>query len=252
MGQRRGALRRPHVVEGHRGGLQARRHAIESGGVERRRAKLGAHRLQSVAERGRGRAAEGQRGARRFQAREQRGMRFARGVGHEDFGGPPQQRGAEHAVIGLAVLADPEVAGGHVEERDAQDVPPAAGGGRHHGEEEVVRHPREVGRVGDRARGDDPHDVAPQELLALAGRLELLADRDLLAGLAPAARCTSRRRGAGCPPWGRPGARSGRSAAGGLPARRRRRTSRRSRRGGTTAGRRGTAASAPGTAASSA
>ena len=49
--------------------------------------------------------------------------------------------------------------------------------------EEVVRRAGEVGRVGERAGRDHPHDVAPQELLALAGALELLADRDLLAGL---------------------------------------------------------------------
>src|SRR2546426_11239169 len=99
---------------------------------------------------------------------------FARRAGHEDLRGPPEQRGGEHGVLARAVLADPELPRGHVEQRHAPRL--ASSDDR---QEKIVRGARQVGRVGDRAGRDDADDVALQELLRPARRLELLRDRDL-------------------------------------------------------------------------
>ena len=58
---------------------------------------------------------------------------------------------------------------------------PRAPGAAMEREEEVVRGPVQELRVGDGARRDDAHDLAPHQLLALGGRLHLLAHGDLLA-----------------------------------------------------------------------
>ncbi len=71
---------------------------------------------------------------------------------------------------------DPEVPGGDVDEGRAERARRAM-----QREEEVVRGPVQELRVGDGARRDDADDLAPHQLLALGGRLHLLAHGDLLA-----------------------------------------------------------------------
>jgi hypothetical protein len=98
-------------------------------------------------------------------------------VGEEDLGRAAQQRGLEQRRPRARLLAHPEVAGGHVHQRD-----PHRGAGGVGGEQEVVAGAVEELGVGDRARGDDAHHVAADDLAPLGRLLELLAYRHLLAG----------------------------------------------------------------------
>ena len=95
---------------------------------------------------------------------------------HQELGGPPEQRRLEQGGARAVLLPHPEVPGGDVDEGRAEGARRAM-----EREEEVVRGPVQELRVGDGARRDDAHDLAPHQLLALGGRLHLLAHGDLLA-----------------------------------------------------------------------
>jgi hypothetical protein len=91
---------------------------------------------------------------------------------HQELGGPPEQRRLEQGGARAVLLPHPEVASGDVDEGRAEGTR-----GAMEREEEVVRGPVQELRVGDGARRDDAHDLAPDELLALGERLHLLARR---------------------------------------------------------------------------
>ena len=92
--------------------------------------------------------------------------------GGEDLGRPADERRVEE--LGAA-LADPELAG-----RDVREGEPERRPALDERQQEVVGGALEEGGVRHGAGGDDPDDLAPQELLAAAGRLHLLAEGDLL------------------------------------------------------------------------
>ena len=170
------ALSRPDIGERRSGGLEADRHVRDAERRERGQAEVSAEVAHRAPERERRRIPERERRARRLESRhEMTGL--ARRLRHQDLARPPHQRRRQH-VLGVAgVLPRPEIAGGHVEQRDAGALARA-----HDREQEVVGGTGEERGVGDRSRRDEPHDVTLEEFLALAGGLELLAERDLLAG----------------------------------------------------------------------
>jgi hypothetical protein len=96
--------------------------------------------------------------------------------GHEDLGGAAHEAGLEESLRAHGVLADPVLAGGDIGEGQPEHPRDAV-----RGEEVVVRGPVEILGIGERARRDHPDDLAAHQLLALGGRLHLLAHRDLLA-----------------------------------------------------------------------
>ncbi len=171
------ALRRPQVGEGAGRRLHADRELADTERLEARHAEVRAEIAGGPAPSERGGIAEAQRRAVRGEVPEQV-ARVAQRVRQHDLGWPAEQRGRQHAVVARGVLARPELAGRHVDERHARALATA-----HDGEQEVVRAAREVRGVGHGAGRDHADHVAPQELLALAGGFHLLADRDLLAGL---------------------------------------------------------------------
>ena len=168
------ALGRAQIRERSSGGAESRREVADAERGERVDAEVGAEIRRGAPGREGPRVAEGQRCARRLQPR-QEGRIGARGVGQQDLRGAPQERGRQDFRPLPRVLARPELAGRDVDERHAGRI--AAGDDR---QQKVVRRSFEVGGIRQRTWGDDPHDVAPQELLLAPGRLELLADRDLL------------------------------------------------------------------------
>jgi hypothetical protein len=177
------ALGGAEVAQGQRRRLHAGGHAAEVEGVEGGHPELAGDLGVRVARGARGGLRPRQRGAGGLQARQQ-GARRAQRLRQDDLGRPPQQRGLQHtgAVLVSLTLADREVAGGGVEQGDARPRTGAlALAGQR--EQEVVRGPAQVRGVGEGGGRDDAHDVAPQELPALAGRLQLLAERHLEAGL---------------------------------------------------------------------
>ncbi len=107
-------------------------------------------------------------------------MRSRSGSGRTTSAGRRSSAAASTPSSPAAVLAHPELAGRDVQQGDARSTAPVAA---RRARRKLFVVPLEVGRVGERAGRDHPHDVAAQELLALAPALELLADRDLLAGL---------------------------------------------------------------------
>ena len=167
------ALGLAQVREGGAGGLQPGGERPHAEGVEAGAPEV---RLEHLARRAgpEGPAVHARDGnAGRHPPRDPRGVGALR---EQQLGGAAQERRLEEPLPRARLLAHPEVAGGHVHERD-----PDRGRGRVRGEEKVVaRAVQELG-VGDRARGDDAHDVAAHDLAALGGLLELLAHRHLLA-----------------------------------------------------------------------
>ena len=181
------ALGRAEIREGARRCLQSDGEATDAEWLQARhaevRAELGAR--ATAAEHGG--VAEAQRGPVRTELGEEI-ARLAARLRQHDLGGPPEQRGGEHAVMDLTahggqmtvagIFSCPELSGGNIDERAAGAFAPAR-----HREEEVVHAAREVRGVGDRAGCHHTHDVATEQLLALARRLHLLADGDLAPGL---------------------------------------------------------------------
>ena len=171
------ALGGAHVGERGGAGGQAGRQVAEAEGVERGDAEVPGEiggRAARVPQAGIG---ERQRGAGRLQARHEVAA-IALALRQQHLGRAPQQRRGQHGVLAGAVLAHPEVAGRHVEQRHAGGGTAAAE--RH---QEVVGGARQVGAVGQRAGRHHAHHVAVEQLLARASALHLLADGDLLAGL---------------------------------------------------------------------
>ena len=175
------ALGRADVGERGGGGRQAEGEIADAEGVERGDAEVRAELGRGATAGEDGGVAERERGAGRLQAREQRAATAQR-LGHEDLAWPPQQRRRQHAALGSGVLAGQELARRHVEQGDANAVGQGATL-RRDGEQVVVGGAGEIGGVGQRARRDHADDVALEELLALARRLHLLTDGDLLSGL---------------------------------------------------------------------
>ena len=169
------ALRRAQIRERRRCGPEARREVRDPERCERLHAKVGAEVGGGPPGREGLWIAEGQGGPGRLQARE-KGRVGARRVGQHDLGRTPQERRRQDLGSLPGVLTGPELTGRDIDERHARRV--AASG---HRQEKVVRGAFEVDRVRERARGDDPDDVASQELLLPARRLELLTHGDLLA-----------------------------------------------------------------------
>ena len=194
------ALGRAQVRERGRRRPEAGAEVADAEGIQRLDAEVGAEVGRRPSRReGRG-IAEGQGRAGRLQARHGCRVRAQR-VRHEDLARAPQERGRENLRLGRAIFADPELARRDVDQRDARGVPRGA-----QRQQKVVRGALEVRGVGEGARRDDPHDAAPQELLLPAGRLELLAHRDLLSH-ADQARDVGVRRVVGNPGHRRPLAR---------------------------------------------
>ena len=170
------ALGRVHVGERGSRGLKPDRHVGDAERRQRRHVEVSAEIAHGAAKREGGRVPERQRRAGRLQSRQEITGR-ARGLRHQDLARPPHERRRQDGVLAARVFPCPEVAGGDVEQRDAGTLARTDDG-----EEEVVGGAGQERGVGDRPRRDEPHDVALEELLALAGRFELLAQRDLLAG----------------------------------------------------------------------
>src|SRR6266446_3583152 len=161
----------PQVREGARGRLEPDRHARQAQGVERGDLEVGAERLDTGPE-GEGRGiAEGQHGAPRGQAVAE-ALLLAERRRQEDLGRPADERRVDQ--LGAA-LADPELAG-----RDVREGEPERAPGLDERQQEVVGGALEEGGVRHGAGGDDPDDLATQELLAAAGSLHLLAEGNLL------------------------------------------------------------------------
>ena len=120
--------------------------------------------------------ADGHRRAPRPQAR-QDGVGQREGRRNEHLGGTAQPHRLRQ-TLDVDGLPDPEVGGGHVDERDAQAVPGVDQGGQ-----EIVDARVEEPRLRHRARRDEAHDLPAEQLPALGGRaFDLVADRDLEPG----------------------------------------------------------------------
>jgi hypothetical protein len=153
--------------------LQARRHRPHAEGIERRWPEAGDEPFPGGPRREPSRLAGRHRHAERFALSAPWPVGVAR---HQELGGPPEQRRLEQGGARALLLPDPEVPGGDVDEGRPEGARRAM-----QREEKVVRGPVQELRVGDGARRDDAHDLAPHELLALGRRLHLLAHGDLLA-----------------------------------------------------------------------
>ena len=171
------ALGRAQIRERGGRGAESRRQVGHAERGERVHAEVGAEIRRGAPGREGRRVAEGQRRARRLQPSQEDRI-GARGVGQQDLRGAPQERGRQDLRPFPRVLACPELAGRDVDERHADRI-----AARAHRQQEIVRGALQVGGVRQGPRGDDLHDVAPQELFFPAGRLELLAHRNLLAGV---------------------------------------------------------------------
>ena len=158
--------------------LDTRAHVADAQAVQRRHTEVRGQSLARRAQREPGGLAARDGKSESGEARGQRGLGLAR---EEALRRLPQEGGFEQAPALPARLADPELARGHVDEGGPQGAPRARSGAMQ-GEEEVVRGPVQVLRVGERPRGDDAHHLSPHELLALARRLHLLAHRHLAPG----------------------------------------------------------------------
>ena len=149
------------------------------------------------------------------------------------------------AAVVAGVFRGRELAGGEIEERDAE-----ARARMHRREREQERRLArlEIAGVGQRAGRDDAHDLAPDQALGLLRILDLLARRRRGSPCGPAARCSRRRRGTARRTsesrrrWRPSIARSASARARAPRSARPRRTSRRNRPCGRTRSRRGTAA----------
>ena len=171
------ALGCAHVRQRGRGGLQAEREFADAEGLQRADAEVRGQVGRRAAAREDAGITERERGPGGLQSGEQRAAAAQR-LRQKNFARPAQQRRGQHTALGIGVLAGHELAGRYVEQRDA-------GGGalRRDGEQVVVGAARQIGGVGQRARRDHADDVPLEQLLTLAGRLQLLADGDLLTGL---------------------------------------------------------------------
>ena len=119
----------------------------------------------------------------------------------QDLGGPPQQRRLEQRRrprrAALPIQKSPV--------DTSTRATPSAPGARWSGQEEVVGGAVQELGVGDRARRDHADDLAPHELLApWPGASICSHTATFWPGADEAARCSRRRRGAGCPPSGSP------------------------------------------------
>ncbi len=118
------------------------------------------------------RIADGHRDARRLAPAQPFRLAAPR---DQDLGRAPQERRFDQDLGAVARrLAHPELARRDVDEGHAEGA-----GGAGEREEEVVGGAFEELGVGDRAGRDDADDLASHELLALGGRLHLLAHRHL-------------------------------------------------------------------------
>ncbi len=161
---------------GHRGprGLQAGGECGHAEAVEARAAEVRVEHLAGGARSESAAVEVGDRHAGRHPAGHPRRVRP---LGQQDLGGTAQQRGLQQRFAGERLLAHPELAG-----RDVHQGHADRGRGRVRGEQEVVAGTLQELGVGDGARGDHAHHVAPHDLAALGRLLQLLAHRDLLPG----------------------------------------------------------------------